>query len=71
MLQVETICCRSSIEKVRFHEESGGGSAGSGLQMALGRFVCWRSLEDTVEGRPLEESGIQFCCRSPDEVRLL
>ena len=32
-----------SIGKVRFHEESGGGSAGGGLQMTLGRSVCWRS----------------------------
>ena len=27
------------------------------IRKALGKFVHWRSLEDTVEGRPLEGSG--------------
>ena len=39
----------------------------NGVRMALWRFVHWRSLEDTVEGQTLEESGIQFYCKSSKE----
>ena len=53
---------RLSVGEVRFHEESDRGSTDSGVWMALWRFDHWRSLEDTVEGRMLEESGIQFYC---------
>ena len=39
------------------HEESDRRSIDSGIQKVLWKFVRWRSLEDTVEGRPLEGSG--------------